>query len=110
MTPVIECAGVSKAFILRTNRQYLLKERALGLLRPHLREGREQFWALRDISFAVEAGEMFGLIGANGAGKSTLLRIVAGIFQPTAGAIQRPGARGPSARVRGWLPPGVDRP
>ena len=34
MTPVIECAGVSKAFILRTNRQYLLKERALGLLRP----------------------------------------------------------------------------
>ena len=88
MTPVIECAGVSKAFILRTNRQYLLKERALGLLRPHLREAREQFWALHDISFAVEAGEMFGLIGANGAGKSTLLRIVAGIFQPTAGAIR----------------------
>jgi ABC-2 type transport system ATP-binding protein/lipopolysaccharide transport system ATP-binding protein len=87
MPPVIECAGVSKAFILRTNRQYLLKERALGLLRPHLREARERFWALHDISFAVEAGEMFGLIGANGAGKSTLLRVIAGIFQPTAGAV-----------------------
>lgn len=71
------------------------KERALGLLRPHLREAREQFWALHDISFAVEAGEMFGLIGANGAGKSTLLRIVAGIFRPTAGTI----------RVRGRVAP-----
>ena len=95
MAPVIECAGVSKAFVLRTNRQYLLKERALGLLRPHLREAREQFWALHDISFAVEAGEMFGLIGANGAGKSTLLRIVAGIFQPTAGVIRVQGRVAP---------------
>ena len=95
MAPVIECAGVSKAFVLRTNRQYLLKERALGLLRPHLREAREQFWALHDISFAVEAGEMFGLIGANGAGKSTLLRVVAGIFQPTTGAIRVQGRVAP---------------
>src|SRR5580765_7900022 len=91
MVPAIECAGVSKAFVLRTNRQYLLKERALGLLRPHLREARERFWALHDISFAVEAGEMFGRIGANGAGKSTLLRVIAGIFQPTAGAIRVQG-------------------
>jgi ABC-2 type transport system ATP-binding protein/lipopolysaccharide transport system ATP-binding protein len=95
MAPVIECDGVSKAFVLRTNRQYLLKERALGLIRPHLREARDQFWALHDISFSVGAGEMFGLIGANGAGKSTLLRIVAGIFQPTAGTI----------RVRGRVAP-----
>jgi homopolymeric O-antigen transport system ATP-binding protein len=95
MAPVIECAGVSKAFVLRTNRQYLLKERALGLLRPHLRETREKFWALHDISFTVEAGEMFGLIGANGAGKSTLLRIVAGIFQPTAGVIRVQGRVAP---------------
>jgi len=87
MAPVIECAGVSKAFVLRTNRQYLLKERALGLLHPHLREAREQFWALHDISFAVEPGEMFGLVGPNGAGKSTLLRVIAGIYRPTTGSI-----------------------
>jgi hypothetical protein len=87
MAPVIECSGVSKAFVLRKNRQYLLKERALGLLHPHLREARELFWALHEMSFAVEAGEMFGLVGPNGAGKSTLLRIIAGIFRPTAGTI-----------------------
>ena len=91
MAAAIECRDVSKAFVLRTNRQYLLKERVLGLFRPHLREGRQHFWALHDVSFTVEAGEMFGVIGPNGAGKTTLLRIIAGIFQPTSGTVRTSG-------------------
>ncbi len=47
----------------------------------------EAFWALRDVSFDVPYGEMFGLIGANGSGKSTLLQVVAGIHAPDAGSV-----------------------
>ena len=49
------------------------------------------FWALRDISFAVEKGETLGLVGPNGCGKSTLLQIVSGILQPTTGRVATRG-------------------
>jgi branched-chain amino acid transport system ATP-binding protein len=42
-------------------------------------------WAVRDVSFAVQPGELVGLIGPNGAGKSTLYNVVAGVLSPTAG-------------------------
>jgi len=45
-------------------------------------------WALRDVTFAVNKGEAFGVVGANGSGKSTLLQIVAGILRPTAGSVE----------------------
>jgi ABC-type polysaccharide/polyol phosphate transport system ATPase subunit len=92
---MIECAGVSKAFTMRTNRQYLLKDRALAMLRPHLRESRQLFWALRDVRFTVEPGEVFGVIGPNGAGKTTLFRIISGIFLPTSGTVQVHGRLAP---------------
>jgi lipopolysaccharide transport system ATP-binding protein len=48
----------------------------------------KSIWALRDVSFQVERGEAFGIVGANGSGKSTLLQLIAGIVQPTAGTIE----------------------
>jgi ABC-type polysaccharide/polyol phosphate transport system ATPase subunit len=45
------------------------------------------FWALRDVSFRVEKGEVVSLVGPNGCGKSTLLQIVSGILQPTQGRV-----------------------
>jgi ABC-type polysaccharide/polyol phosphate transport system ATPase subunit len=95
MDPIIECRGVSKAFVLRTNRQYLLKDRVLGLVRPHLRQRSERFWALHDVSIAVEPGEAFAIIGPNGAGKTTLFRIIAGIFRPTMGTVEIRGRIAP---------------
>lgn len=47
--------------------------------------------ALKDISFALEAGKTLGVMGANGSGKSTLLRIIAGILQPTSGNVTATG-------------------
>lgn len=59
--------------------------------RPAQGLARSEFWVLQDVSFSVERGEAFGIIGANGAGKSTILKLLTGIMRPTKGSV---GVRG----------------
>jgi ABC-type polysaccharide/polyol phosphate transport system ATPase subunit len=59
-----------------------------------LKRESDLFWALRDVSFCVEAGESLAILGSNGAGKSTLLSIVVGVTSPTSGKVECRGRVG----------------
>ena len=87
-TPAVVVDGVSKSFTVPRERVHTLKERALHPLR---RRGSERFDALKDVSFTVERGEFFGIVGRNGSGKSTLLKCLAGIYGATTGSMYLDG-------------------
>ncbi len=86
MSSIIKVHSISKSFVRRLNRQrYLtLREMLSGFYRKN---SKETFWALKNISFHVEAGETVGIIGENGAGKTTLLKLLARITPPNEGEI-----------------------
>ena len=54
-----------------------------------------EFWALNDVSFEIEKGEVVGIIGSNGAGKSTILKIISGVMKPTKGKVSVQGVISP---------------
>jgi ABC-type polysaccharide/polyol phosphate transport system ATPase subunit len=75
---------VTKRFLIPQERRHTLKERAMH---PFSRPAVNRFEALDDVSFAVESGEFFGIVGRNGSGKSSLLKCLAGIYRTDAGQI-----------------------
>ena len=83
----VECQRVSKSYAIYDSPGDRLKELAtLNRFRFH-----RDFWAVRDLSFEIPKSETFCIIGENGSGKSTLLQLVAGILQPTDGALSVSG-------------------
>jgi ABC-type polysaccharide/polyol phosphate transport system ATPase subunit len=82
--PAIVVDGVSKTFRVPEERTHTLKERALH---PFRRSSNEHFEALKNVSFEIEEGEFFGIVGRNGSGKSTLLKCMAGIYGVDVGRI-----------------------
>jgi lipopolysaccharide transport system ATP-binding protein len=81
--PAIHVEGVSKRFKV----YHSPMGRIADFVRP--RPGRyEEVWALRDVSFRVERGECFGIVGVNGSGKSTLLKLITSTLLPTTGDIR----------------------
>ncbi len=83
----VSCRGVSKAFRIYHERNQSLKQ--VAIRRKRLRF--EEFWAIRDVTFEIEEGSSFGIIGSNGAGKSTTLKVLAQILQPDRGEVEVKG-------------------
>lgn len=83
----IRVCGISKQFYVSRPDPYKALHEKLERFfrRPFQQHSMEPFWALRDVSFEVKRGEVFGIVGGNGAGKSVLLRILSRILKPTMG-------------------------
>ena len=84
----IEATALGKCYSLYDHTGDRLKHLLLGNWlhpkKPYFRD----FWALKEVSFAITPGEVVGIVGRNGAGKSTLLQMVCGTLQPSAGQLQ----------------------
>src|SRR5258706_4149497 len=81
--PAIEVTGLTKTF-----RTYKKQPGFRGAVSGLFRRTYEQTLAVKDVSFAVEPGELVGFLGPNGAGKTTTLKVLAGLLYPTSGTAQ----------------------
>jgi ABC-type polysaccharide/polyol phosphate transport system ATPase subunit len=82
--PAIVVEEVTKRFRRPLEQMHTFKVRALH---PFRRATFDEFEAVRDVSFAIDRGEFFGIVGRNGSGKSTLLKLMAGIYRANGGEI-----------------------
>lgn len=93
MDSIIQVNQVSMSFRMDKNKTTSLKEWMV----THLlgKQQYEEFYALSNVSFDVQRGEIVGIIGRNGAGKSTLLKVISGIYKPTKGTVVTAGRVAP---------------
>lgn len=83
---IIHAENLSMRYLMTYDRIQSLKEYLVQKIKGKVKY--EEFWALKDVSFNVEKGEVLGIIGHNGAGKSTLLKVISGILKPTEGKLE----------------------
>ncbi|MBE6157918.1 MAG: ABC transporter ATP-binding protein [Firmicutes bacterium] len=93
---MITLENVSMKFNLGIEKEFSIKQAFVNFFsfnKP--KKKKEEFWALKDISFNIKKGEVIGLIGSNGAGKSTMLKVVSGVMKPTKGKVTVNGVISP---------------
>lgn len=87
---MIDVDNVSMKFNLGIEKNFSLKQWFVDIGK-HKKKINNEFYALKDVDFKVNKGEVVGFIGSNGAGKSTLLKVVAGVMKPTKGSVKTYG-------------------
>lgn len=83
---MIEVKNVSMKFNLGIEKGFSLKQGFVDMFKKKEIINND-FWALKNVNFDVEKGEVVGFVGSNGAGKSTLLKVIAGVMKPTKGKV-----------------------
>ena len=103
MKPIIEVKNISKKYLIGDKERYVALRDVLANIIKHplkwisnkaMGGAQQEFFALTDVSFTVEKGDVLGVIGGNGAGKSTLLKILSQITPPSDGSITLRGRVG----------------
>ncbi|MDO5569390.1 MAG: ABC transporter ATP-binding protein [bacterium] len=92
---MVKANNVSMKFDLGIDKGFSFKMLFISLFDPRKRKKKEYFWALKDVDFDIEKGEVVGIIGSNGAGKSTLLKVISGVMKPSKGKITVNGVLSP---------------
>jgi len=88
--PVVEVKNIVKSFRIPLEGSNGIKQKLVNLLKG--RKGYRTFTPLNDVSFTVNEGDFFGIVGKNGSGKSTLLKTLAGIYSPQSGNVEVHGS------------------
>lgn len=83
---MIEVKNVSMKFNLGIEKGFSIKQGFVDMFKKKEKINND-FWALKNVNFDVEKGEVVGFVGSNGAGKSTLLKVIAGVMKPTKGKV-----------------------
>ncbi len=84
-SPAIRVTDLHKDFVLPQHRNKSVKQAFISIFRKHKPTKQH---VLNGVSFTIEKGDFFGIVGRNGSGKSTLLKILAGVYYPTAGTVE----------------------
>lgn len=89
MSVIIDVDNIGIKYMVYREKKRSLKDLLLHPLKH--KNGKKEFWALKNVSFKVEHGEAIGVIGKNGSGKSTLLMTLTGILEPDEGNMKIDG-------------------
>lgn len=93
MSNAVEVKNVQMRFNMSKEKVDSLKEYVIKKIKRQL--VYEKFLALDDVSFSIEKGDVFGIVGLNGSGKSTMLKVISGILSPTQGTVNTEGLIAP---------------
>lgn len=87
---IVEISKLTKSFKIPLEASSGVKQQLINILKG--RKGYRLFTPLKDISFTINEGDFFGIVGRNGSGKSTLLKTIAGIYTPNSGNVKVHGS------------------